>query len=108
MELLGAIAKVAAAAHAPFLAGASPSVFQMESWQELANPRDLAKITSNLEHAAWNSLRDAEDARYVGLAMPRFLGRMPYGIKTNPIDEFNFEEETDGADHGAEIFRRQR
>ena len=99
VELLGAIAKVAAAAHAPFLAGASPSVFQMESWQELANPRDLAKITSNLEHAAWNSLRDAEDARYVGLAMPRFLGRMPYGIKTNPIDEFNFEEETDGADH---------
>ena len=99
VELLGAIAKVAAAAHAPFLAGASPSVFQMESWQELANPRDLTKITSNLEHAAWNSLRDAEDSRYVGLAMPRFLGRMPYGIKTNPIDEFNFEEETDGADH---------
>lgn len=99
VELLGSIAKVAAAAHAPFLAGASPSVFQMESWQELANPRDLTKITSNLEHAAWNSLREAEDSRYVGLAMPRFLGRMPYGIKTNPIDEFDFEEETDGADH---------
>ncbi|MET3109125.1 type VI secretion system protein ImpC [Oxalobacteraceae bacterium GrIS 2.11] len=99
VELLGAMAKVAAAAHAPFIAGAAPSTLQMDSWQELANPRDLAKITGNLEHAAWNSLRDTEDARYVGLAMPRFLGRLPYGVKTNPVDEFDFEEETEGADH---------
>jgi len=99
VELLGAIAKVSASAHAPFIAGAAPSGLQMESWQELANPRDLAKITSNLEHAAWNSLRSTEDARYVGLAMPRFLARLPYGAKTNPVDEFDFEEKTDGADH---------
>ena len=99
VELLAAMAKVSAAAHAPFIAGAAPSTLQMDSWQELANPRDLAKITGNLEHAAWNSLRDTEDARYVGLAMPRFLGRLPYGAKTNPVDEFDFEEETEGADH---------
>jgi len=99
VELLSAIAKISAAAHAPFIAGGAPSGLQMESWQELANPRDLAKITSNLEHAAWNSLRDTEDARYIGLAMPRFLARLPYGAKTNPVDEFNFEEQTDGADH---------
>eukprot|EP01037_Dinobryon_pediforme_P021286 gene21286-22113_t len=99
VELLGAIAKISAAAHAPFIAGAAPSGLQMESWQELANPRDLAKITSNLEHAAWNSLRSTEDARYVGLAMPRFLARLPYGALTNPVDEFDFEEASDGADH---------
>ncbi len=99
VELLSSIAKIAAAAHTPFIAGAAPNVLQMESWQELANPRDLTKITSNLEHAAWNFLRDSEDSRYVGLAMPRYLGRLPYGAKTNPIDEFSFEEETDGADH---------
>jgi len=99
VELLGAIAKVSAAAHSPFIAGASPATLQMDTWQELQNPRDLAKITSNLEHAAWNSLRSTEDARYVGLAMPRFLSRLPYGAKTNPVDEFNFEEQTDGADH---------
>ncbi|TDK66102.1 type VI secretion system contractile sheath large subunit [Sapientia aquatica] len=99
VELLGAIAKISAAAHSPFIAGASPAGLQMDSWQELANPRDLAKITSNLEHAAWNSLRSTEDARYIGLAMPRFLSRLPYGAKTNPVDEFNFEEQTDGADH---------
>ena len=99
VELLGAMAKIASAAHAPFIAGAAPSNLQMDSWQELANPRDLAKITGNLEHAAWNSLRATEDARYVGLCMPRFLGRLPYGAKTNPVDAFNFEEDTEGADH---------
>jgi type VI secretion system protein ImpC len=99
VELLGAMAKIAAAAHAPFIAGAAPSNLQMDSWQELANPRDLAKITGNLDHTAWNSLREAEDARYVGLTMPRFLGRLPYGAKTSPVDEFNFEEDTEGADH---------
>lgn len=99
VELLTAMAKISASAHAPFIAGAAPSVLQMDSWQELANPRDLTKITSNLDHAAWNSLRSTEDARYVGLAMPRFLARLPYGVKTNPVDEFDFEEQTDGADH---------
>lgn len=99
VELLGAIAKVAAASHAPFIAGAAPSVLQMDSWQELANPRDLTKIFRNLEYASWNSLRKSEDARYVGLAMPRFLARLPYGVNTNPVDEFNFEETTEGAEH---------
>lgn len=100
VDLLGSVAKIAAAAHTPFIAGASPSVLQMDSWQELANPRDLTKIfTQNLEYAPWNSLRTAEDSRYVGLTMPRFLARLPYGAKTNPVDEFNFEEDTDGADH---------
>lgn len=98
VDLLGSIAKVAASAHAPFIAGASPSVLQMDSWQELANPRDLTKIvTQNLEYAPWNSLRASEDSRYIGLTMPRFLARLPYGAKTNPVDEFDFEEDADGS-----------
>lgn len=100
VDLLGSISKVAASAHTPFLSGASPSVLQMESWQELANPRDLTKIfTQNLEYASWNALRNMDDARYIGLAMPRFLSRLPYGVLTNPVDEFDFEEDTNGADH---------
>jgi type VI secretion system protein ImpC len=100
VDLLGSIGKIAAAAHTPFISGASPSVLQMESWQELANPRDLTKIfTQNLEYAPWNSLRQTEDARYIGLAMPRFLARLPYGATTNPVDEFDFEEDTNGPDH---------
>jgi type VI secretion system protein ImpC len=99
VELLGEIAKVSAAAHCPFLAGADPGLMQMKSWQELANPRDLTKIFENTEYAPWRALREADDSRYIGLAMPRFLGRMPYGAKTNPIDEFDFEESTGSADH---------
>ncbi|WP_322047517.1 type VI secretion system contractile sheath large subunit [Paraburkholderia sp. J67] len=100
VDLLGSIAKIAASAHTPFISGASPSVLQMESWQELANPRDLTKIfNQNLEYAPWNSLRNSEDARYIGLAMPRFLARLPYGARTNPVDEFDFEEDTNGPDH---------
>ncbi|MBH0310467.1 type VI secretion system contractile sheath large subunit [Alcaligenes faecalis] len=99
VEMLGELARIGAAAHSPFIAGAAPSVMQMESWQELANPRDLTKIFSNTEYAAWQSLRESDDARYLGLAMPRFLARLPYGARTNPVDEFDFEEDTDGASH---------
>ena len=99
VELLAELAKTAAAAHAPFIAGASPTLLQMDSWQELANPRDLTKIFQTPEYAAWRSLRESDDARYVGLAMPRFLARLPYGSKTNPVEEFNFEEETEGGAH---------
>ena len=99
VELLGEMAKVAASAHAPFIAAAGPSLMQMESWQELANPRDLTKIFTTPQYAAWRSLRESDDARYIGLAMPRFLARQPYGAKTNPVEDFHFEEDTAGADH---------
>jgi type VI secretion system protein ImpC len=97
VELLAGMAKVAAAAHAPFIAAAAPSVMLMESWQELANPRDLTKIFQTPEHAAWRSFRESEDSRYVGLAMPRFLARQPYGAKTDPVEAFDFEEDTSAA-----------
>jgi type VI secretion system protein ImpC len=99
VELLGQMAQIAAAAHAPFLAAASPTAMGMDSWQELANPRDLAKIFSSPEYAGWRSLRESDDAKYVGLAMPRFLSRVPYGAKTSPVEEFDFEEETGGGEH---------
>lgn len=99
VELLGEMAKIAAAAHAPLITGANPTLFQMDSWSELANPRDLTKIFQTPEYAAWRSLRESEDSKYVGLAMPRFLGRLPYGSKTDPVEAFAFEEDTDGTDH---------
>jgi type VI secretion system protein ImpC len=99
VEWLGEMAKVSAAAHTPFIAAANPALMQMESWQELANPRDLTKIFTTPEYAAWRSLRESDDARYIGLAMPRFLARQPYGAKTNPVEAFDFEEDTAGAEH---------
>ena len=99
VELLGEMAKVASAIHAPFISAVSPSVMQMDSWQELANPRDLTKIFQTPEYAAWRSLRESEDSRYIGLTMPRFLARLPYGAKTDPVEDFEFEEDTAGATH---------
>ncbi len=98
-ELLAEIGRVSSAAHTPFIAGLSPTVMQMGSWQELANPRDLTKIFTTPEYATWRSLRESEDSRYIGLAMPRFLARLPYGAKTSPVEEFDFEEDTGSADH---------
>jgi type VI secretion system protein ImpC len=99
VKMLANMAQVASAAHAPFIAGAAPSVMAMDSWQELSNPRDLTKIFQTAEYASWRSLRDSEDSRYIGLAMPRFLSRLPYGAKTVPLEQFDFEEDTEGADH---------
>ena len=98
VELLSQVAQISAASHCPFVSGVAPAVLQMDSWSELANPRDLTKIFSTPDYASWRSLRESDDARYIGMAMPRFLSRLPYGEKTNPIDEFSFEEETAGAD----------
>ncbi len=98
VELLTSMSQVAAAAHAPFITGASATVAQFDSWNELSNPRDLTKVFSTPEYAAWRALRESDDARYLGLAMPRFLSRIPYGATTDPVEEFDFEEETDGGD----------
>lgn len=94
LEVLKGMAQIAAASHMPFISAADPSIMNMDSWQELANPRDITKIFSTPEYAAWRSFRESEDSRYVALAMPRVLSRMPYGAKTNPVEEFNFEEDT--------------
>lgn len=99
VALLTEMAKIAASSHCPFIAGAESSLMQMDSWQELANPRDLTKIFINTEYIQWRALRDSEDARYLGLTMPRFLSRLPYSTGENPVDGFDFEEDTKGANH---------
>ncbi len=98
VQLLRDMAKIAAAAHAPFIAGAAPSVMQMESWRELANPRDLTRIFQTPEYAAWRSMRTDDDSRYLGLCMPHLLARLPYGTRTDPLDDWAFEEDADGPD----------
>jgi type VI secretion system protein ImpC len=95
---LSGMAQVCAAAHAPFLAAAAPSLMGFEDWQELINPPNISKVFDDKKYLAWKSLRQSEDARYIGLTMPRFLARLPYGQKTVPVEEFNFEEDTEGAD----------
>lgn len=96
IEVMKGLAKIGAASHAPFIAGAAPGLFGMESWQELSNPRDLAKLFDATDYAAWRSFRSSDDSRYMALTMPRFLGRPLYGAKTEPVEEFDFEEDASG------------
>jgi len=98
VEMLTGIAQISAAAHAPFISAADPGVMQMDSFQELSNPRDITKIFSTPDYAPWRTFRASEDSKYVSLTMPRFLGRLPYGEKTDPVEEFSFEEVTEGGD----------
>jgi type VI secretion system protein ImpC len=94
MEILKGIGQIAAASHMPFISSADPTMMNLDSWQDLANPRDIAKIFSTPEYAAWRSFRDSDDSRYVALCLPRVLSRTPYGAKTNPVEAFDFEEDT--------------
>ncbi len=97
VALLRDMAKIAAAAHAPFISAAGPTLLGMDSWTEIANPPDLGEIFDTPDYAAWNSLRDSENSRYLALALPRVLSREPYSQNSNSVvEEFNFEEETDG------------
>jgi type VI secretion system protein ImpC len=99
MSLLEKISGVAAAANAPFISAASPQLFGWDSYQDLTEVRDLAKIFDRTEFAKWRSFRDSEDSRYVGLTLPRTLARLPYGQENVPTETFNFEEDVTGRDH---------
>jgi type VI secretion system protein ImpC len=100
IALLQRISKVAAVAHAPFIAAASPSMFGISNFMELGLPRDMSKIFESAEMVTWRGFRDSEDSRYVSLVLPRYAARLPYGPNTNPVEAFNFEEAVDGKDHG--------
>jgi type VI secretion system protein ImpC len=92
IESLRLISNVAAAAFAPFISAAGAGMFGFDSWTELTKPRDLAKIFDSAEYMKWRGFRDTEDSRFVTLAMPRVLARVPYGERTKPVEEFGYEE----------------
>ena len=96
LEVMKGLCKIGAAAHAPMIAGAAPTLFGMQSWTELSNPRDLGKLFDATDYMAWRTFRQSDDSRYMALTMPRFLGRPVYGAKTEPVEEFGFEEEIEG------------
>jgi type VI secretion system protein ImpC len=92
ISLLSKMSNVAAAGFCPFLSATSPKMFGFDSFTELSKPRDLEKIFDSAEYIQWRSFRDTEDSRFVTLAMPRVLARLPYGQATKPVEAFGFEE----------------
>ena len=98
IAFLEAISGVAATAHAPFIAGVSPAFFNMDEFESIPLPRDLAKLFESSEYVKWTSFRNTEDSRYVSLVLPRVLLRLPYGPDTLPVEAFNFSEFTETGD----------
>jgi type VI secretion system protein ImpC len=93
IKLLQYLGSVASMAHAPFIAAAGPSMFGLEDFNNLPQLKDLKSIFEGPQYTKWQSFRESEDARYVGLALPRFLLRLPYGPETQPVKAFNYEED---------------
>ena len=100
MYFIDQMSHVAAAAHAPFITAASPELFGLDTYGDLGKPRDLSKVFDTVEYTKWKAFRESEDSRYVGLTLPRFLGRLPFNPADGTVVEgFNFVEEVDGSDH---------
>ena len=96
VALLEKISQVAA--HAPFIAAASPRLFDMGSFAELGVPRDLAKIFESAELIKWRAFRESDESRYVTLVLPHVLQRLPYGPDTVPVEGVDFIEDVNGLD----------
>jgi type VI secretion system protein ImpC len=97
MALLQKLASVAAMAHAPFIAAAGPKFFGEDSFLRLPNLKDIKAIMEGPQYIKWRSFRESEDSRYVGLTLPRFLLRLPYGPDSNPVKSFNYQERVSGS-----------
>jgi type VI secretion system protein ImpC len=100
LALLEKMSNVAAASHAPFIAAASPAMFNFQEFTDLSAPRDMEKVFLSETYLKWNMFRKSDDSKYVGLCLPHVLLRLPYGKETVPVEEFDFEEQVDGKDHG--------
>jgi len=93
INLLKRLSQVCGAAHMPFLSAASPNLLGLKSWRDLPDVAEIGAKMSTPDYAAWNSLRQSEDSRYLGLTLPRFLARLPYGPGKNPVESFEFTED---------------
>lgn len=93
IALLQKCASVATMAHAPFFAAAGPSFFGLKDYLNLPNLKDIRALFEGPQYTKYNAFRETEDARYVGLVLPRFLLRLPYGPQTVPVRAFNYEED---------------
>ncbi len=98
MDVLTGMSGIAAASFAPFITTPSSKLFGLGSWEQLPTIRDLKSSFDAKEYVKWKAFRDSEDSRFVVMTMPRTLARLPYGAKTKPVEEFDFEEVETGPD----------
>ncbi|HRB16201.1 MAG TPA: type VI secretion system contractile sheath large subunit [Nitrospira sp.] len=100
VQMLERIAKVSQEAGAPFLAAASPCMVGCSSFGSMPDPDDWQSPTAHQEsQQQWERLRRMDQASYLGLSLPRFLLRLPFGPETEAISAFEFEEMAGIPDH---------
>jgi type VI secretion system protein ImpC len=92
INILGRMAKIAKAAGAPFIAAAHDRVLGCESLAKTPDPVNWTQSGEAESQQTWDALRMMPEAQYLGLALPRFLLRLPYGADTDPVEGFAFEE----------------
>jgi type VI secretion system protein ImpC len=97
VKLLQHLASVSGMSHAPFIGATGPQFFGADDFTKLPNLKDIKAIFEGPQYAKWNSFRESEDARNIGLTMPRFLLRLPYSQRDNPVKAFNYEETVSGS-----------
>lgn len=93
------VSKIAAAANAPFVAHMRPDVLGVHSLHEHSDPSEWKTGADTDAAKLWNALRGQTESRYLGMTIPRFLSRLPYGSDTDPLENFSFEEFEGGPDH---------
>jgi type VI secretion system ImpC/EvpB family protein len=98
LETFAKIAQTAAAAFAPFVAAAHPSLLDLETFGDLERPLDLPRTLEQAQYIKWQAFRREEDARFVGLALPRMLLRLPYRDDGTRLDGFRFREDVEAPD----------
>lgn len=96
MKLLQSIAAISAMSHTPFIAAAGPQFFGIDSFADLPNLKDLQAVFEGPQFTKWNAFRESDDARFVGLTLPHFLLRTPYGEDTVPAKTFRYNENVGG------------
>jgi len=102
IKLLQHLSILGESSQIPFIANASEKFFGEENVGNVMTNRFLKEqINDGAEYTAWRSFRDDERSKYVSLALPRFLARLPYNPKEDPTKNFNYTESVyrEGKDH---------
>lgn len=93
------ISKIAMPANTPFVSHMRPEVLGITSLADHSDPREWNVAGDTNEGKLWAALRSQTESQYLGLTIPRFCARLPYGKDTDPLETFSFEEFTDTPIH---------
>ena len=96
ISVLKSLSQVAAASFCPLITNISPAMFGLDDFQGLEHRLDHARTLGQLDYLKWRAFRDTDDARFVGLTLPRVVMRLPYENDGSRADRFCFAEEVEG------------